>query len=109
MLMCKVSYRSQDEPLDEADTAAAFTVLAEARSEHVVLYNCTKDALCSRYHKHLQIFRKLEMLSEGGGFRFFPDRGVRRLKCLTSIFFIGVRDLQQLSSAIQSQVRHERT
>lgn len=74
MLMCTDSYRPQNEALDQDDFAAALAFLQQARREWFVLFNCTKDAGCSRLHKHLQVFGKPEELCDGArGFRFFPD------------------------------------
>jgi ATP adenylyltransferase len=72
MLLNNGSYRSQNEPLDHIE--AALTFLASVEDPHCVLYNCNKDAGCSRLHKHAQIMKKPEAaVSEPSSFRFFPD------------------------------------
>ena len=74
MLLNNDSYRSQNEPLDLDDIAAAVTFLASVKDPHYVFYNCTKDAGYSRLHKHMQIMKKPEVVtSEPSSFRFFPD------------------------------------
>lgn len=46
----------QTSPLNQADLAAAWTVLHKLGNPHIAIYNCGKEAGCSRSHKHLQIF-----------------------------------------------------
>lgn len=70
LLLTNDSHRSQNEPLDLDDISAAVAFLESVESEHYVFYNCTKDAGCSRYHKHMQILKKPAADST---FRFFPD------------------------------------
>lgn len=68
------SYRSQNDPLDLEDIEASWSVLHSVQSPHYVMYNCTKEAGCSRNHKHLQIVKKPEVaVSDPTGFLFFPD------------------------------------
>ena len=68
------SYRSQDDHLDLQDIEAAWSFLCSVQSPHYVMYNCTKEAGCSRYHKHMQIVPKPEVAeSKPTGFRLFPD------------------------------------
>jgi ATP adenylyltransferase/5',5'''-P-1,P-4-tetraphosphate phosphorylase II len=82
------SYRSQNEPLDLQDVEASWTFLRSVQSPHYVMYNCTKEAGCSRYHKHTQIVRKPEVAeSDPTGFRFFPDVKNREIR-VPYVYFI---------------------
>jgi ATP adenylyltransferase/5',5'''-P-1,P-4-tetraphosphate phosphorylase II len=71
LLLTVDSFRSQNEHLHLEDIEAACAFLRATISPHFVMYNCTKDAGCSRYHKHLQIIPKPEACDSD--FRFFPD------------------------------------
>ena len=74
LLLSLDSYRSQDDHLDLQDIEAAWSFLCSVQSPHYVMYNCTKEAGCSRYHKHMQIVPKPEVAdSSPAGFRLFPD------------------------------------
>jgi ATP adenylyltransferase/5',5'''-P-1,P-4-tetraphosphate phosphorylase II len=48
------------------------------------MYSCTKEAGCSRYHKHMQLIQKPEFVETMGpgrtGFSFFPDLEQGRVK-----------------------------
>ena len=75
LLLRNNSYRSQDEPLDLQDVAAALSFLGSVTDPYYLFYNCTKFAGCSRYHKHLQIVKTPEAAeSNPDAFKFFPDR-----------------------------------
>jgi ATP adenylyltransferase len=75
LLLALDSYRSQDEPMDLQDFEASWMFLHSTPDPHFVMYNCTKEAGCSRYHKHMQILKKPELASidNSNAFRFFPD------------------------------------
>jgi ATP adenylyltransferase/5',5'''-P-1,P-4-tetraphosphate phosphorylase II len=75
LLLTLDSYRSQDEPMDLQDFAASWKFLHSTPDPHFVMYNCTKDAGCSRYHKHMQILKRPELanIDNSRSFRFFPD------------------------------------
>jgi len=75
LLLTLDSYRSQNEPMDLQDFEASWKFLDSTSNPHFVMYNCTKDAGCSRYHKHMQILRKPELadINDPDIFRFFPD------------------------------------
>lgn len=62
------SYRRQTELLDESDLAAAWMALQSMKTDCFVIYNCGKEAGCSRLHKHLQMFPLPEE------FTLFPDQ-----------------------------------
>lgn len=55
MLVTADGYRRQHEPLDRSDLEAAWSALTAAGDDYVVIYNCGKDASCSRKHKHMQL------------------------------------------------------
>ena len=71
LLLTMDTFRSQNEWLHHEDIEAAWAFLQSTASPHFAMYNCTKDAGCSRYHKHLQIMKKPEACESE--FRFFPD------------------------------------
>lgn len=74
LLLSLDSFRSQNEPMGLEDIDASWKFLHSTTLPHFVMYNCTKEAGCSRYHKHMQILRKPEVAnSHDTGFRFFPD------------------------------------
>lgn len=74
LLLAANSYRRQDEPMDLEDIEASWSFLRTVRLPHYVMYNCTKEAGCSRYHKHTQILRKPEKSGPyATDFEFFPD------------------------------------
>jgi ATP adenylyltransferase/5',5'''-P-1,P-4-tetraphosphate phosphorylase II len=74
LLLTLDSYRDQDEDLDLQDVEAAWAFLNSSPSPHYVMYNCTKDAGCSRHHKHIQILRRPGVAdSNNNSFCFFPD------------------------------------
>lgn len=75
LLLALDSYRSQNEPMDLQDFEASWTFLHSTSTSHFVMYNCTKEAGCSRYHKHMQILKRPELadIDGTGTFRFFPD------------------------------------
>ncbi|KAK4895531.1 hypothetical protein LTR27_006313 [Elasticomyces elasticus] len=76
LLLREDSYRSQNEPLDLLDFKAAWSFI-QSNDSFFVMYNCTKEAGCSRYHKHMQLVQKPEVVEVLGSgptsFRFFPD------------------------------------
>jgi ATP adenylyltransferase/5',5'''-P-1,P-4-tetraphosphate phosphorylase II len=72
--------QSQNDPLRLVDIEACWAFLAASEEPYFAMYNCTKDAGCSRYHKHMQIMKKPEVAETAGlgttGFQFFPDTTV---------------------------------
>lgn len=54
MLVTADGYRRQHEPLDMSDLDAAWSAITAAGDDYVAIYNCGKDASCSRKHKHMQ-------------------------------------------------------
>lgn len=86
------SCRSQNDPLDMQDVEASWAFLRSVQSPHSIMYNCTKEAGCSRYHKHTQIIRKPEVAeSNSTGFRFFPDVKNREIR-VPYMYFIDYFD-----------------
>lgn len=73
LLLTTSPTHKQTSPLDLSDVAAACTVLnrleqGDDGKEYMVIYNCGRDAGCSRSHKHMQLFpRPLD-------FVLLPDR-----------------------------------
>ena len=75
------SYRSQNDPLDLQDFEASWDLLCSVRSPHYVMYNCTKEAGCSRYHKHMQMVPMPQLTKPGSTeFHFFPDIKDRQVR-----------------------------
>lgn len=75
LLLTRDTYRSQNEPLDIDDVAAAVELLVSVPDPHYILYNCTTTSGCSRNHKHMQVLKKpgVGEHQEASSFRFFPD------------------------------------
>ncbi|KAJ5179772.1 phosphorylase [Penicillium capsulatum] len=75
ILLSLDSYQSQNDPLDLQDIQASWEALHRLPSPHYIMYNCTRDAGCSRHHKHTQIMPKPEGAdSQSTGFGLFPDK-----------------------------------
>lgn len=77
------SYKRQTESLDETDLAAAWNVLQSMQSEHFVIFNCGPKAGCSRLHKHMQMFPKLD------DFGLFPDQGYEESAAAPYKYFLA--------------------
>lgn len=73
LLLTVNSYRRQYEPLDKEDLDAAWRFLDSAETPHFLIYNCMKEAGCSRDHKHMQIFSRTACMEEDCQFELFPD------------------------------------
>lgn len=66
--------RRQGEMLSVEDLAISASLLQGAQTPHYVIYNCGREAGCSREHKHLQVFPKPGMDEDGHDmFRYFED------------------------------------
>jgi ATP adenylyltransferase len=50
-----LEYRSQEEPLDEFDLQAAWSVITSLRNKYMAIYNCGANAGRSVEYKHLQV------------------------------------------------------
>ena len=77
------SYRRQTELLDESDVWAAWTALQSVRTDCCVIYNCGREAGCSRSHKHLQMFPVPPEVV------LFPDRDDMRMNLIPYKFFLS--------------------
>jgi ATP adenylyltransferase/5',5'''-P-1,P-4-tetraphosphate phosphorylase II len=70
MLLSSDSYQSQNEAMSIADVTACWDFINSLKSPFYALFNCTRNAGCSRNHKHVQIIPRPTESS----FRLFPDR-----------------------------------
>lgn len=55
ILISSDGHRRQYEPLDKVDLTAAWKTITTVESDYIAIYNCGKDAGCSRLHKHMQV------------------------------------------------------
>jgi len=62
------SFKRQTERLDRTDLSAAWSILQGLKSRYFVIFNCGREAGCSRLHKHMQVIPYAEKLT------LFPDR-----------------------------------
>lgn len=68
--------RRQHEVLSLDDLAISAALLQGVETPHYVIYNCGREAGCSREHKHLQVFPKPGTNEDEDGydmFRFFEE------------------------------------
>lgn len=66
--------RRQSETLSAEDLSLSASLLQGAKTPHYIIYNCGREAGCSREHKHLQVFPKPGMDEDGHDmFRYFED------------------------------------
>jgi ATP adenylyltransferase len=68
LLLTLNSYQSQMAALDIADVTAAWSVIHAFCEPAYAMYNCGREAGCSRAHRHLHVLSKPR-----GHFGFFPD------------------------------------